>query len=282
MLSGLHAPNSFFTEADYALTALARFKSAKLMWYHDFDTIDRLRTLGVTHFTVRLPDSVQRNVQGQEYVPSYWDYSDLLIERILYFFHGRGITDFQLDNEPNITWALQGFGPYEYRWFLQHTLGYLRPKVPSQVRLGFPPFSFADEYKPHQWLGPQIDTAPLFDFLCVNSYWQSSRQGETNILAGPMTWHQFGGNCQFYADWQSEMPLQLVEYGNSIHEQGVYRPEQVTAFRREQYPIYLRWLDGFPYIESAHVFIVGGSPTWVGFQVAPSVADAIGQYSLLL
>lgn len=275
MFSGAHAPNSHFMDADFATVELMAARSVKLMPYHTLDDVARLRALGVEHFTVRLPDSVWPRLNG-EYIPSFFDYANQALKSIAYFYHGAGITDMTIDCEPNISWRPHtGYGPWQYRAWLTDVLGYLRPRVPAAVRLGLPPMSFAERYEPLKWLGPLIDTATACDFVCVNAYWQSNRQGRENILAGPMTWRQFGGCVEWYHDWQPELPLQVVEWGNSIHEQPWFTREQVDAFRREQYPLYVEYLRGLGYVEAAHVYLVGGTPDWEGFRVTPAVARAM-------
>lgn len=271
-LIGAHAPNSPFGAKDFGIIGLMGAQTVKLLDYHTAEDVARLRSMGIGHFTARLPDSVWDGPTG-EYIPSYWDYGDRVAERA-HYWASLGVMDGQLDCEPNITWPMHALGPWDYRAFLSNTVEYVRPLLPRGFRLGFPPMSFADAYKPMDWLGPMRDTVPYFDFCCVNSYWQSSRQGRTNIMAGPMRWSNFGANAEWYHAWQPDMPLQVVEWGNSIHEQGVWRPDQVDAFRREQYPLYIEWLRTCPYIEAAHVFIVGGV-NWQGFEVTPSVAAAV-------
>lgn len=293
MLSGLHAPNAMFTHVERGPTRIVlnqevieavtagKFRSVKLMWYHSPAVVPLLRALGVEHFLVRLPNSIaDTNYPDTLYEP--WVYADVCVSYIR-AFRVEGVLDFQMDCEPNITHALIGRSPDQYVDWLLEAISSIwgHRNLPNDVRIGFPPMSMAEKHRPFDWLGPLIEVAPRFGFLCVNSYWQSNRQGRTHILQGPLTWRQFGGACEWYHDWQPDMHIMITEYGNSIHEQTidgvpVYNPGRMEAFRREQYPIYLEWLAGHPYVESAYVYISPGStPDWAGFRVSPTVAHAM-------
>ena len=276
LLSGIHAPNAAFTLEDYHSIDLGRFRACKVMHYHNHADVVTLRSHGVQRIMVRLPDSVFQRSDGTQYIPSYSDYGDALIERALYFYQA-GVREGQVDNEPNISWRPHKLGPWDYRAFMFDVLEYIRPRLPLDYRLGFPSVSFADQWMPMEWLAPQRDLAERFDFLCVNSYWQSGRVGAANILAGPMTWSQFGGNCAWYETWLPGKPIQIAEYGNSIHEQGGHTDAQLLAFKMEQYPLYLRWLSGHSAVEAAYCFIAPGATNdWAGFRVTPQVAAAMG------
>lgn len=286
MLNGIHGPNDKFLTDDYDLIydrdrKRLRFDAVKLMHnqgtQHTEAEIVELRGLGVQHFTMRLWDSVP-------YAEDPHGYAEACIETVKRFAQV-GILDYQVDNEPNISWHDMGAGPVDYQKWLAQVIEYLTqtPRMPAGVRWGFPPFSFGEEWRPYDWLGPLIDIAPLFDFLCVNSYWQSDRHGRSNILAGPMGDMRFGGNFEWYLDWQDDMPIQITEWANSIHEQkindvAVFAPSLVDAFRREQYPIYVEWLASHPRVEAAYLFISrGATDRWGGFKFPVSVADAMAE-----
>lgn len=277
MISGIHAPNASISPSTLEIIQRGGFRAAKLMAYHTAAEVATLRTAGVTHFTVRTRDSVWRKHDGSQYIPSFHDYGDALVADLIKFYN-MGIKDGQIDCEPNISWAAvhSEYDPWIYRAFMLDVLGYIAPKLPPDLRLGFPPLSFSPQYEPNHWLDVLADLAPRFQFLCVNSYWQSSRTGEDNILAGPMTWQQFGGNCEEYHRRFSSMTMQIVEWGNSIHERQLFTPAQVDAFRVEQYPIYLRWLPAHPYVEAAFCWIAPKATSdWTGFEITPAVASAM-------
>ncbi len=287
LLSGLHMPNATIIDDDISLlydygAKRLRFQAAKLSVYqgtqHTVGDALRLRAMGLAKITMRLWDSL-------EYADNPDGYSEKCIATVQEFA-GAGVFDYQLDNEPNVSWLSAGKTAGEYREWQGRVIDHLAGagRLPAGVRFGFPPMCFTPQWKPYEWLGALIDIAPHFQFLCVNSYWQSDRQGRTNILAGPMTWAQFGGNCEFYGHWQAGMPIQLTEWANSIHEQQiggqpVFTPAQVDAFRREQYPIYLEWLATHPSVEVAFVYISrGATDQWGGFKFPIDVADAMAAW----
>jgi hypothetical protein len=275
--SGLHAPNAPFTEADFEVVRLGGFTSCKVMPYHSVEDVRRLRALGVEHFTLRSPDSVFWSTSGQ-YIPSYWDYAAHVADTVMKVYY-EGVRDLQLDNEPNITWRAHRMGPWQYRFFLLHTLSQLRRVLPSDVRIGLPPVSFASEFAPVEWLLPMKDDLAQFDFACVNAYWQSDRTEPAHILHGPMTWLQFGGVPAWYEQQYTDgkVPLQISEWGNSIHEQAGRTAEEVERYRTVQYPLYEAWVaNECPTVEAMHVYIAPGStPDWAGFRVSANVARAM-------
>jgi hypothetical protein len=293
MYHGLHGPNADFGLGDDALiwddgAERPRFQAVKLMHthgtQHTLANVAYLKSRGIERLTMRLWDSVWPADQGhpQPYIPDPHTYGDKCIETVREFAPA-GVLDYQLDNEPNISRALMRQSPTDYATWLGETIEYITqtPRLPAGVRFGFPPISFADEHHPYDWLGPLIHIAPIFDWLAVNSYYQSDRVGRTNILAGPMTWHQFGGNCEWYMHWQPGMKMKIVEWANSIHEQTingvpVHTPAQVDALRREQYPIFVEWLSGHPDIEDAFVYISRcATDQWGGFKFPIDVADCM-------
>ena len=281
LLSGLHLPNAPVTQTDLDVLGIGQFQCAKIMSYHTIADVTNARSRGVKRFLVRLPDSVWKHPDGREYIPSFSDYGDSVVERALYFYQA-GLTDGQVDNEPNISWKAHNLGPWVYRAFMLDVLNYIRPRLPADYRLGFPSVSFATEWMPMEWLAPMRDLADRFDFLCINSYWQSGRTGTANILAGPMTWLQFGGNVTWYETWLPGKPIQVAEWGNSIHEQGGHSPAQIEAFKMEQYPLYLKWLNGHRAVEAAYCFIgPGATQDWEGFKVSPAVAHAIASWQMV-
>ena len=274
--AGLHGPNSVWSEADFEAVRAMGARSVKLMPFHSAEDVRRLRALGVEHFTLRSPDSVWHQPSGK-YIPSYWDYAAHVADTVLKFYY-EGVRNVQLDNEPNITWREHRMGPWQYRYFILHALSTLKRSLPPDVRIGLPPMSFAMEYAPHDWLEPMKDDVRLFDFVCCNAYWQSDRVRPEDILRGPMTWQQFGGVPLWYeAEYSGDIPLQITEWGNSIHEQAGRTPEEVEKYRVAQYPLYVEWVRRkCPTVEAMHLFIgPGATEDWAGFRVTPTVAEAM-------
>lgn len=267
MWHGAHMANGLITDADARLFWRGQFNAAKLMWYADPESVLMLADRGAEHFMVRLPDSTLATGR----IPSYQDYARECVETVQKFYD-TGITDYQLDNEPNLqAW---GAGEYwEYQWYIAQVITEMRSALPRDVRIGLAPLAWtalSDELKT-SWLNALIDVAKRCDFVCVNSYWQSTTG--TSIL-----WEQFGGNAAAIARWLPKKPVVVAEYGTSISARTVPPappPEAVEALMTAQYPIWLAWARSVGYIEAAYAFILGGTDDWSGFRLTDPVVKAM-------
>lgn len=269
-----------------------------------------LRGIGVTHFTLRLSDSIYE--PDAQHV-SKWrrdsiGYAEDCL-RIIRRFYNVGVLDFVVDNEPNISWSLPKPKPWNemsleekaewlkgyakaaqdyadwLRTFIEHITtrkwhdGY---DLPPGVRLFAPPIAWTDEWPHMPWLEAMKDIIPLFDGISCHTYWQSSRQGRDNILAGPLMWERFGANYRWYMNQYPDMLIQCNEMANSIGIQEidgvpVWTPQQIEGFMVEQYAIWTEKAREAG-VEVVHIFI-GPSATedWDVFKPTPKVVSAMAQ-----
>lgn len=262
MLSGLHAPNAPFTQDDFCGVRVAGVGAVKLMWYHTEADVKRLRAAGVTYLLMRLPDSVDDTGRWKGDT-EYADECVTLIRK----FHPLGIHDYQLDNEPNLTWGPHSAGVWA--WFMDRVVRLIRNKIPNFIRLGLAPLS----WKPSTWKNVEDVWVPEqrklvggYQFLCVHSYWQS---------AAHYNLPPFGGNAtHFHHLFGGALPIVITEWANSIHETGI-PSEAVEAIRAVQYPQWLGWIATKPYVESAFLYIMGGTEDWRGFWPTDKVLRAM-------
>lgn len=298
MLLGIQT-NKAWGQADFDLILPAgqgpRFKSAKLYQIHGCRhseaEVMMLRRLGVEHFTMRLGDSIYEPDSAH---PTRWlrdpvGYAEDHL-RLIVRFRAAGVRDYIIDNEPNITWTRMGMGftPQQYAQWLDTMIRYMRHRrmydgwdLPADVRIGYPPIAWTDEYPHMPYLEALTDVAHQFDFLAVHSYFQSDRLGLDNILAGPLRWERFGANYLWYMRKWPGIPVQVAEWGNSVHERGVFTPEQVSYLRAIHYPIWLQYAEREG-VEASHVYIgPGATDDWAGFKVTEDVARAMAAFRAL-
>jgi hypothetical protein len=267
MFSGAHAPNAAWTPADFQRFRLGKFRAVELMWYHTLDDVANLQTLGCEYFLVRLPDSVDGTGRWR----GDFEYAGICVDTIRKFAP-LGIRNFQLDNEPNLTWPEASAGIW--RWLLDRVIHIIRasPGVPGDVRLGLAPLS----WKPATWDSIQDFWVPEqrkliegHQFLCVHSYWQA---------AGHYNLPPFGGNAtHFNFMFGGQLSILITEWANSIHERGL-PPDEVEAVRVQQYPQWLQWIATLPYVEATFLYILGGTPDWEGFWPSDNVLRAIATF----
>lgn len=290
MLSGFHAPNSAFTEDDYRVINLMGAQSAKLLQtsgtQHTAADTARLRTEGVNHFCVRLPDSVRPDGK----IGPDWEYAGDLI-RLVIMWHSLGVRWFQIDNEPNWTWVSQELGPFQYQWYMKRVMRIVRSNVPGDVVLIAPPLSFAPALWTHgeqnptkhtldEWLaaymwtdgGREPSLFAWFHLASAHPYWQSDRQ-----LHDP----SFGRCYDVIHQKSGGMEVVCPEYGFSGHlltnveGEPLYTPEQVDDIRARHYAMFLENARAEGYVPAAYTFLVGGTSDWTGFQLTERVARAM-------
>lgn len=291
--------NKAWSNADYALirprlNRPPQMQSALLFQIHGCKHTEAevayLRGIGVSHFTLRLSDSIYEpdSQHSGKWRRDPIGYAEDCL-RIIRRFYNVGVLDYQVDNEPNIAHTLANYNATEYAdWllaFIQHiTNRRMRDgwDLPPGVRLFAPPIAWTDEYPHMPWLEAMKDIIPLFDGISVHTYWQSSRQGRDNILAGPLMWERFGGNYRWYQNRYPGMPIQCHEMGNSIGEQRiggipVWTPAQIEGFMIEQYPIWTEFARAAG-VEVADIFIgPGATPDWDVFKPTQKVIAAMAQ-----
>lgn len=257
---------------------------------HNEAEVAYLRGIGVTHFTLRLSDSIYEpdSTHAFKWRRDAIGYAEDCL-RIIRRFYNAGVLDYVVDNEPNISWTLAGYNATEYadwlRVFIEHiTNRRMRDgwDLPPGVRLFAPPIAWTDEWPHMPWLEAMRYIIPLFDGISVHTYWQSSRQGRDNILAGPLMWERFGANYRWYMNRYPDMPIQCSEMGNSIGEQKiggvpVHTPTQIEGYMVEQYPIWTEQARAAG-VEVAHIFIgPGATHDWDVFKPTLRVIEAMAR-----
>lgn len=292
-LSGLHAPNAGLTSEDYRIVRLMASPSVKLMatagTQHTPADLLALRTFGVPDFTVRVRDT--REPDGR--YPGAQEYVDAVVPTVRVFY-ALGVRRFQVDNEPNHPgmWDQQGFGPWQYQYFMRHVVGLLRAVLPPDVILVSPPLSFSsalwglgggnptpytldDWFAAFHWTdgGSKPNLWRIFSEAGANVYWLSERQmRDTSYgLAYEQIHARSGG-----------MRVCVCEYANSATRDygpgGVPRwtLQQVNEARRQQYPVWLGEAQESGEVSRAYLYIAPGStPDWADFRVTDAVAAAV-------
>lgn len=270
MRIGAHMPNAHITPDDLCAFRIGGFEAAKLMYTdgtkHTPQDVMRLRALGVKHFLVRLPDSVAPDGRwkGDE------EWAEECITAI-HAFGDVGVTDFQLDCEPNLTWhPLNNRKVAEaWRWLTGQVVGMIRtaPGVNDNVRLGLAPLAWNDKTYTHvenTWIPEQLQIAHLFDFICIHSYWQDGQY---------FNHPPYGGNCTEWHDKLMagvDLPYVVTEWANTSED------PLIEMLRTKQYPAWLRWIATKPYVEGTYLWILGGTPDWAAHFPTDKVLRAIG------
>lgn len=265
MLRGIHAPNALWTSEDFCRFRVAGAPAVKLMWYHTEADVVQLRGLGCRYFLMRLPDSIE----GTRFKGDHeWANECIaLIKR----FYPLGVRDYQVDNEPNLTWGM--VNAPTWRWLTDRVVRLIRGSsdVPRDVRLGLAPLS----WKPATWasvegvwIPEQRKIQDQHDFFCVHSYYQKAERYNDP---------SFGGNVTHWHDrlLDPAKPLVVTEWASSVHELAGWTPEQVEASRLAQYPQWLSWVSTKPYVESTFLYILSGSPDWAGFWPTDKILRAL-------
>lgn len=257
MISGLHCPNASFKPGDHCRFVVgAGFQAAFLMYQHTNEQdVAILRGNGVSYFVMRLPDSVAPDGRWRGDV----EWANLCIDLIKRFYP-LGVKRFQLDNEPNLTWPLEHAGTW--RWLTDRVIRRIRQSsdVPADVLVGLAPLAWKPDTwssVENVWIPEQRKILDQFQWIAVHSYWQAAKHYNDP---------SFGGNVTHWRDalLPSEKPYVITEWASSIHETGL-PAAQVEALRLVQYPQWLEWVRGKPYVEAAFLYILGGTPDWAGF-----------------
>lgn len=270
MLVGCHLPNRPIELEDICRFRIGQFEAAKLMPYHNQSDVTRLRALGCGYFLVRLPDSVDDG--GRWKKDTEW--AEECVQTIRKF-SAVGVKDYQLDNEPNLTWRPLDTKETvrDWRWLNEQVIGLIRqsPLVPKDTRLGLAPLAWKpDTWKPVQevWIPEQRKLLPLVDFVCVHSYWQYGKY---------FNHPPFGGNATHWHDvlLGDSKPIVITEWGSSCHELAGVGPKEAEQLRTAQYPAWLNWVKTLPYVESAFLFILSGTSDWRGFEPTDRVLKVL-------
>lgn len=270
MYNGVGAPNANWTSEDYTRFRIAGFSSCLLMPYHTLEDVRLLRAYGCKHFVMRLPDSVDLTRWRGDV-----EYASMCIMLIKKFAQW-GVKHYQLDNEPNLTW--QEKDAPTWRWLLDRVATLIRqsPDVPGDVQLGLAPLAWNPSTwtsVQRSWIPQQRLIATQYQWASVHSYWQAAKHYNDP---------SFGGNATLWHDTLLPgMPQMITEWGNSIHETGL-SAQDVEKLRSVQYPKWVEWVSGLPYVIANHLFICGGTDTWQGFWPSDKVLRAMAQADALL
>jgi len=276
VITGLHAPNASWTSEDRCRLRVSGLQAVELMAPHTTEAdVVQLRGLGVSYFLMRLPDSVEgatgRWKGDHEYANECIGY----IKR----FYPLGVRDYQLDNEPNLVWP-EGEA-HSWRFLLNLVVRLIRssPDVPRDVRLGLAPLSWTPATwasVENVWIPQQRMIQDMHNFVCVHSYWQKGKHYNDP---------SFGGNVTHWHDslLGSSRPYVITEWASSVHEVPGVTPQEAEALRIMQYPQWLRWVaertyqpaQGTSYVESAFLYIVGGTTDWVGFHPSDKILRSL-------
>lgn len=320
LVSGLHVSNAPISHVIptivgkevYTLNAPERdlicagnFKGAKLMVIESckHTTTDALllqaQSIDAVNIVVRVYDS--RHMNGD-----YWgfpEYGQAVASVINSFYREAGCRVFQIDNEPNWQWTRQGFGPYQFRWFMSHALEVIRGWIPRDVVLVCPPLSWSPALWRHdppntppnkrqnptdfildEWLecfdftdhGKIPSFWKLFDRVSANAYYQKENQ-----LDDP----SYGRCYQPVHEHSGFMDVDVLEWASSAHllvspeGKPVYTPHEVEVLRTRQYPEWLRAASSRGYVRTAFSWISSGATIdWAGFYLTNEVASAMSMY----
>jgi hypothetical protein len=173
--------------------AAGRFDSAKILDYHTGSDVRMLRNMGVTHFLGRLPSSTVGRENGGRWkgVDEWFNECEQTIMRLAPF----GVLDWQMDTEPNDAWPQEA--AWLWRWLTEQVILRLRrsPNVPADVMLGLAPLMWSPKtWRSVEdfWIPEQRKILHMFQFICVNSYWQKPSHFNDPSFGGNVThWHDY-------------------------------------------------------------------------------------------
>lgn len=267
LLSGVCAPNQTpISDRALSVILVGRFTTCKLMSYHTPEDIRRVRSVAPKmHFLMRLPDEVRADGT----IMAWGEYAGLAIRTIKDGLC-EGVTDFQLGNEPNLTFPLGWH--YAWQWFWGKVVDAIRTEIRDpRLRLGIAPMA----WNPGTWAVVERDWLPAMrllyprvDALCCNSYWQATRH---------ITDRGFGGGADF---WHAQLgggkPVWVTEWGSSVgHQTPQPSPGEIEARMVSEYALWLSWARSQAYIEMAHCFSLDPTIDWSVFTITPPIAKAM-------
>jgi N-acetyl-anhydromuramyl-L-alanine amidase AmpD len=246
---GLHARNDYhFPEADYTLVRRARIETMKMMSFTDVSVYERLKTENPDiEFIVRLYDDRLRGNSR----PGPADFAAKMIPVVnLLQPHA---TKFEIHNEPNHAEGIEAWGSSDQQarsfrsWYLQ-ALPILKEACPW-AKFGFPGLALNNPHRDLEWLDICQDAIVASDWLGCHCYWQY----------GNMMKQEWGLRFQLYHERFPNMPIEITEFGDSTPQ----RPRDEIA---DQYALYYKELNKYPYLGSACAFIASSpDPTWALF-----------------
>jgi hypothetical protein len=217
---------------------------------------------------------------GEKYVPSVENYAALCVS-VIESFYAYGFRKFQIDNEPDLSWADAGYTPPSWQtipevwaWFIGEAFFNwqtgVRYSVPPDVQLGFTPMKCPskeseDWYEAAQeWrqAGTNKSLMNCCDFITAHAYWQANEH---------YSWEEFGRNYKRVQRYTgTHQPIYVTEAACS--SDAIDIEDRRTRF----YPIYLGQArrDG---VAGVYFYILGSNPEWAKFRLSNRVCDALGR-----
>jgi len=169
-----------------------------------------------------------------------------------------------IENEPNV------FLGRHTRWYAEQFTRYIRAvwahfkwlDPGSYWKLVSPAMAVPPDREPKMWYDISKDTLELFDYIGVHAYWQFNWQVEHP---------DWGRQYEFVHDLFPDKEIIITEYGHS----------HPNASNKDKVESYIEFLTNLPtYVESAHLFILGGTDDWKIFHLNEEIADKL--YEALL
>jgi len=164
-----------------------------------------------------------------------------------------------IENEPNL------FLGRHTRWFAEQFTRYIRAvwsifkwlDPGSHWKLISPAMAVPLDRDPHIWYSIARDTLELFNYIGCHCYWQAAWQRDSN---------DWGRQYLMLHDLFPNKEIIITEYGNS----------NPAASWEKRASDYIAFLEKLPdYVESAHVFILGGAEDWNMFHLNEALCDKL-------
>jgi len=244
-LIGVHARNAAIEAADKQAIRAARVEAVKLLVGSNAPSeIDAYRQAGAQVIHARLYTEEPAHDTGMSWQKFVQVFAPAMQEYI-----ARGVTAFEIHNEPNLT--TEGYGvtwrsPQEFgAWFKQVVQGF-RTRFGRSVRLGFPGLSPGAPGGPRvisdwDFLAGCRDAVAMADFLCLHTYWQS--RGEMEDINGGLRF------LKEYHEKFPDKPIVISEFSNN----GTLED---AATKGKQYAVFYALCQQYSWIEAAYAFIL--------------------------
>ncbi len=266
---GLYGRNEeFFEEVDYYVIWEARIESLMMMSNTSPEVFRRIKDENPDiEFIVRLYDD--RMGVGHHPTPEQFADRMLPIMQLLRPY----ATKFMIHNRPNHLHRFEGWGQEDAdardftEWFLE--VYEILHRDADWAELGFP--GLAVPHRDLEWIEIARPAVEKADWLGVQCFWQTTPDQPTNHLTD-----FWGLRFKYYHEKFPDKPIVITEFGNSNAQSGLSVDNEDVA---RQYVEYYQELFHYPYVHSAHAFILSSpdqiwdSFTWrtVGGEVKPVV-----------
>lgn len=252
-LSGIYGANvPSWPERLWRLVGIGEFNWAVVRTDCNPTVARRLRDAGI-EVILQLPDGFNRDPHQN---PAAW------VERCRHaaIEFGEFSHIICLDNEPNLCQGGSGswYAEQFCRWY-RAVLALWRFHDPGgKWTVLFPALSPGTQLHPKLWLDINVENVRESDALASHSYWPGSiPPGVSNLDIFHVVIHDLAPNKDIY----------ILEYGS---------PSTVVSdeAKAEGYVQFLRRLP--PYVKSACMFILGGTPEWHDWFLTDTIARRLG------